>query len=101
MDKTAQTSTLVMRRNDGLLAAAVGEELLMMSAAEGKYFNLNNVGARIWELLAQPASVESLVTALTDEYDVTADAAHAQVQDFLSALRERNLLVSADGTPLA
>jgi len=101
MDKTAQTSALVMRRNDGLLAAAVGDELLMMSAVDGKYFNLNDVGARIWELLAQPASVDSLVTALTDEYDVTADAARAQVQDFLSALRERNLLVSADGTPLA
>ncbi len=101
MDKTAQTSAPVMRRNDGLLAAAVGDELLMMSSIDGKYFNLNGVGARIWELLARPASVEDLVTALTSEYDVDADAARAQVREFLAALRERNLLVSGDGTPLA
>ena len=90
-----------MRRTDRLLAAAVGDELLMMSAAEGKYFNLNDVGTRIWELLAQPVSAEGLVAALTAEYEVGADTARAEVMEFLSALRERGLLISANAPPLA
>lgn len=101
MDKDAQASAVMLRRADELLSAAVGDELLLMSAAEGKYFNLNDVGARIWELLAQPVSAEGLAATLTAEYDVDIDDAREQVLEFLSALRERNLLVSTDATPLA
>ncbi len=90
-----ETGGTLVRRTDGLMSAAVGDELLMMSAAEGKYFNLNDVGSRIWELLAQPVSAEALVAALTAEYDVDADTAREHVADFLAALRERGLVTSA------
>ena len=96
-----EAGTALVRRADGLLAAAVGDELLMMSAAEGKYFNLNDVGARIWELLAQPVSTQGLVAALTAEYEVDGDTVRAEVMEFLSALRERGLLVPVDAPPLA
>ena len=89
-----ETGGTFVRRTDGLMSAAVGDELLMMSAAEGKYFNLNDVGSRIWELLAQPVSAEKLVAALTVEYDVDADTAREHVADFLSALCERGLVTA-------
>lgn len=100
-DMNEKTGTALVRRADGLLSAAVGDELLMMSAAEGRYFNLNDVGTRIWELLARPVSVDGLVAALTDEYDVDTGTARAQVLEFLAALRERGLLAPADVEPLA
>ncbi|WP_445682224.1 PqqD family peptide modification chaperone [Radicibacter daui] len=90
----------LVHRTGEVLTAAVGEELLMMSVAAGKYFNLNDVGSRIWELLAQPVSVEGLVASLTAEYAVDADQARAEVQEFLSALRERGLLAPS-GAPTA
>lgn len=92
---------LLVRHADGLLSAAVGDELLMMSAAEGKYFNLNDVGSRIWALLEQPMSIEALVLALTSEYDVDAATAREQVVEFTDALRERGLLVPTDEVPSA
>ncbi|HEV7287637.1 PqqD family peptide modification chaperone [Sphingomonas sp.] len=92
---TEEAGIALTRRTEGLLSAAVGDELLMMSAAEGKYFNLNDVGSRIWELLAQPVSAEKLVAALTAEYDVDADTAREHVADFLAALRERGLVTAA------
>lgn len=85
-------AALTYRRADGLLAAAVGDELLMMSVELGKYFNLNPVGSRIWELLETPRSVNSLVEALTAEYDVTPDVARREVERFLGDLEERKLL---------
>lgn len=92
MPETAPPASSMVCRAEGLLAATVGEELLMMSPAAGKYFNLNEVGTRIWELLAQPTTVEALVAALTSEYDVDTDTAREQVLEFLAALRERGLL---------
>lgn len=88
-----KTIAVTYRRADGLLAAGVGDELLMMSVELGKYFNLNPVGTRIWELLESPRTVDDLVEALTGEYDVSADTARSEVERFLSALEERKLLL--------
>lgn len=86
----------LLRRVDGLLTAAVNDELLMMDTTQGKYFSLKGVGARIWELLAAPISVDALVTALTDEYEVEADTARQQAETFVTALRQRGLVISTD-----
>ncbi len=96
MPEKAQPADTMVCRAEGLLAAAIGEELLMMSPAAGKYFNLNEVGTRIWELLAQPTTVEALVAALTGEYAVDADTAREHVLEFLAELRERGLLAPGD-----
>jgi hypothetical protein len=83
-----------VRRVDNLLTADVDGELLMMSVEQGRYFNLNAVGSRIWELLAAPVTVDGLVEALTAEYDVEPAAVRQQVELFLAALRERGLLAA-------
>lgn len=97
MNDTQAFCTEKLRRADGLMTAAVNDELLMMSIEHGKYFSLNAVGARIWELLETPVTVDGLVAALVAEYDVVPDAARREVERFLDALRVRGLLVLADG----
>lgn len=87
-----KNTTVTYRRADGLLTAAVGDELLMMSVELGKYFNLNPVGARIWELLETTHTVDGLIEALTADYEVSAETARAEVERFLGALDERGLL---------
>jgi hypothetical protein len=81
-----------LRRSDEALSAKVGDELLMMSVQKGTYFNLNDVGTRIWELLAEPITLDDLVAALTAEYEVNTETARREVERFLVALRERDLL---------
>jgi len=83
-------------RAQGLLAAAAGDELLMMSVELGRYFNLNEVGARIWALLETPVGLDGLVGVLVAEYDVAPDLAQAEVQGFLQALYQRGLLDVVD-----
>lgn len=96
MTQDAHMATTTLRRADGLLSAAVGEELVMMSVSQGKYFNLNGVGARIWELLAEPTSVEALVASLTAEFEVDADTARRETEQFLAELRARGMLAPDD-----
>lgn len=53
---------------------------------------LNEVGAFLWKLLEQDCTTDDLVEALLGEYDVTADIATADVERFVAALYEKNLL---------
>ena len=85
-----------VRRADGPLTAVVGEELLMMSVEQGRYSNLNLVGTRIREQLAAPLTVDALVKALTNEYDIDPITARSEIVSFLGALRDRDLLVTDD-----
>jgi hypothetical protein len=79
-------------RDGDWLAAPVGDELVMMSATKGNYIGLSRVGARIWELIETPRTVETLCDALVAEYDVDPAACRAEVDSFLATLREHGAL---------
>jgi hypothetical protein len=81
------------QRAGDVSGAHVGESLLMMSVEKGQYFSLNGVGARVWELLEHPTTERTLVESLAEEYEVTLEDCASQVVEFLSALREYDLLL--------
>ena len=60
------------------------------------YVQLNDTAAFLWEQLREPRTAGELVTALTGEFDVTADQASADVEEFLGELLKEKM-VSADG----
>ena len=70
------------------ISAKVGDEIVMMSAEEGKYIGLNDVGARIWELLDEPQTRDALQARLLEEFDVTPDACGTELDAFLAKLAE-------------
>ncbi len=82
----------MIHRDGDWLAAKVGDELVMMSAAKGNYIGLSEVGARIWELIETPRSVDSLCDALVAEYDVDPATCRAEVDAFLATLAEHNAI---------
>ena len=47
---------------------------------------LNDSGAMLWQQLEQGADEAALVRALTDEYEVTAEQAAADVSEFVEKL---------------
>jgi Coenzyme PQQ synthesis protein D (PqqD) len=55
--------------------------------------SLNGSGSLLWQALEQPTTAAELVTRLTAEYDVTSDAAQADVVQFLAALQGAGLIV--------
>ena len=75
MIKTATESGLkgtdvVRRKDDGLLTTTVAGELMAMSVQRGTCYGFNAVATRIWELLAEPRSLDSLCEQLLREYEV-------------------------------
>ena len=87
------TDNTLLSRREGLMAADMNGSTVMMDIMTGKYYNLGQVGGRIWELLEEPMTVAALIEKLTDEYDVSAQQCRADTVPFLATLVQRGLLV--------
>ena len=53
---------------------------------------LNNSGVMLWKLLEKGADKETLVSALTDEYDVSEEQARTDVDSFIDRLSKAGCL---------
>ena len=91
--------TMVRRQGDWL-SAKVGDELVMMSATSRHYVGLSEVGARIWELIEQPRSLDDVCAMLQGEYDVAPQVCRDEVEAFLKELMDHGA-VALDPPPAA
>lgn len=83
----------VLSRSDEILYAPVGEdEAVMMSVSAGKYFGLNAVGVRIWELLDTPKSVEQLCDQIHQEFEVDRQTCVDEVVKFSSSMLDNGIV---------
>jgi Coenzyme PQQ synthesis protein D (PqqD). len=87
----AKNETVVQAQ--GNLASSMNGETVMFRIESGKYFNLGQIGGRIWSLIETPTTVEALVRELTSEFDVTAEQCEEQVVQFLDQLAKEQLIV--------
>ena len=87
------TNTTILSRREGLMTADMNGSAVMMDIMTGKYYNLGQVGGRIWEILEEPMTLAALVKKLTDEYDVSAEQCRTDILPFLDTLLERGLLL--------
>jgi hypothetical protein len=84
----------VFTRSTAPLTAEVDGELVMLDPSTSDYFGLDGVGLRIWELCAEPQSIDSLVAVLTTEYDVDAATCESEVRAFVADLESSGLIVA-------
>ena len=80
------TDNTILSRREGLMAADMNGSAVMMDIMTGKYYNLGQVGGRIWELLEEPMTVAALIKKLGFPEKMSTNA-------FLQAV---NLLYSLD-----
>jgi hypothetical protein len=81
-------------RNNKSISGRLHDELVMMNIEQGKYFSLNPVATRIWDLLENPLSLEELVQPLLDEYDVDESQCREDVQNYLEEMKKLGLIFS-------
>lgn len=79
-----------------VLRAIAGETILIPVNAAAQSMNgmavLNEVGARLWELLPQAKDAEELVSAILNEYAVDEETARTDVNEFLDSLKAYKIL---------
>ena len=73
---------------DNIVAIPVGQTVLQFNGM----ILLNDVSKIIWDCLEQGTNLESVVKAVTDAFDVSADEAQADISEFCDKLRKLQLL---------
>lgn len=67
-------------------------EKVMMNLDLGKYFSLNPVGSRIWDLMDNEISIEEIIKTLLNEYNVDEKVCEKSVLEYLDKLKNANLI---------
>ncbi|HKV27398.1 MAG TPA: PqqD family protein [Candidatus Acidoferrales bacterium] len=85
--------------NDAIIVATkqqvsceLGEEAAILNMKNSVYYGLDPVGARIWRLLQQPASMGAIRDAIIEEYDVTPQQAESDLRELLEKLLGEGLI---------
>ena len=90
----------VVQRNAEMIFTDLDDTVVMMDSDKGVCYELDPVGARIWNLLETARSVKELCELLAGDYDVTPEACRRDVLEFLERMHELEIMgVRAPATP--
>lgn len=78
--------------NQELLQSEIDGETIMMSIDNGKYYGLNTVASRIWEIIKDEPLLSELIDKLVEEYDIEKKQCEIETQEFLFNLIENKLI---------
>jgi hypothetical protein len=86
----------IIVQGKGNIVSDMGEEKVMLSVHNGKYYNLGEIGGRIWELIEKPVKIEQMVETLMSEYAVAQSECEQQVISFIELLSNEGLIESGE-----
>ena len=91
-----------LRQADSVVARQIADQWLLIplygtGADLQKVYRLNDASAAIWRMLAQPLSLDELVTALHTEYDAPEDTLRQDAREFVADLLDRGFLAREGG----
>ncbi|MGZ4853424.1 MAG: PqqD family peptide modification chaperone [Halobacteriota archaeon] len=92
--KIALDTTIVVSKDQ--VSADLGGEAIILNLKTGVYYELDAVGARIWEFIQEPRTVREVRDALLEEYDVDAERCEERLIRVLTELARSGLLTIAD-----
>lgn len=79
-------------RNSRTITGRLHDELVMMDPVQGKYFSLNPVATRIWDLLEKPMDIDEICGILMEEYEVSENRCRDEVSGHLGEMLSLGLI---------
>jgi hypothetical protein len=90
-------SARYLARGRRLAARTLGGEKVILSADDSRLFVLNEVGAAIWDAADGRTPLAAIVEqAVCAQFDVDAETAQRDAEEFVAALVEQKLLLSSE-----
>jgi hypothetical protein len=90
--------SVFVRHGERLAARKVGGEMVILSADDSSLFVLNELGTAIWEAADGRTSTHAIADRVCTEYDVDADTALRDVEEFVSAMASAGVLSTSEET---
>ena len=91
MKQQITASTTVTISGDQV-SCDLGGESAILNMANGVYYGLNAVGARVWELIQEPKQVSEVRDVITAEYEVEPSQCEQDIVNLLSQMDEQGLI---------
>lgn len=80
------------------VSSDLGGEVAILDLGAGIYYGLDEVGARIWELIQEPRAVKEVQEVILEEYDVEPADGRRDVLALLQELADKGLVEVGDET---
>ena len=80
-------------RNIEIITNEIDDEILMMSIEDGKYYGLNPVGSEIWKLIEEPKTIEEIIPALMEIFDIDEETCSKESLDFIESMIKNNIIL--------
>lgn len=74
------------------VSSDLGGEAAILDLEGGVYYGLDEVGARIWEMIQEPRPASEVRDALLEEYDVEPERCERDLLALLERLAEERLI---------
>jgi len=87
LDYTARVTVL-----ESVLMQELDGEAVLLHLDSGKYFGLDLVGTRMWELLESSQTIQLAFDQLLEEFDVESDQLRADLERMIVELSEQMLI---------
>lgn len=83
-------------RNKQIIDGELDNNQVMMHLEKGKYYGLNPVGKRIWDLIEQPKSFREITETLMEEFDVSKEQCESEVRAFLDKALQNEIIIKSE-----
>jgi len=93
----SERSTVMAAKHQ--VSSDLGGEVAILDLGAGMYYGLDEVGARIWELIQEPRTVREVQDIILEEYDVDPASGKGDVLALLRELADKGLVEVRDETP--
>jgi hypothetical protein len=82
----------IRARDEAVTWRIVDGEAIVLDQRTWAYLSMNGTGALLWQRLVAGASEPELVATLVESFELSEDQSRGDVNRFLTALREHDLL---------
>lgn len=90
-----QSAKVVVAKHQ--VSSDLAGEAVILNLKAGVYYGLDEVGARVWNLLQEPRTVAELCDLLRQEYQVDPERCQADLLALLQGLAREGLVEICDG----
>ncbi len=82
---------------DGVLFQTVVDESVLLNINDNRYYGLDDIATRMWQLLIEHGDEEAVIRQMLDEYDVEEPVLHQDFAELIVEMEQYGLIKRVDG----
>jgi Coenzyme PQQ synthesis protein D (PqqD) len=91
-EQTTLTPHAVITQGEQQVSTIVDGVTVMMDVGNGKYYKMDDIGSRVWNLIEKPITVSAVCDQLVQEFEVERSTCEEDVGALLKGLLQHNLI---------